>query len=537
MSGADIDIYDNLGDGIDNFRSDVLGVNAIDELYDDVIVKEDFNDKEDREGAKKEPETTDAAVADLQAPEFRGKRVAMYIGNLTWWTTDQDLISNISALGVHDIVEIKFHENRMNGQSKGFCVAVFGSEQSAHTVQEKLVKIELHGQTPAVTPCNKQSLAFFEAQSGVSRRDQDDSSNHHHHHSGGAGAMHQAAPPQFMGQLAPLGNYLMRPGMPPGVPFLPHANMRPPPGRMMAPNSNPPPLPQHMHQHMPNTSGQPLPHINPAFLPPDGSTTRSMFPNNSAAPSLQAAPSMPLDMYGMPLGVAPPGLPIAPAAYPLSDAHQRSISEQEIEEILGRNRTVSSSAISRAVQDAAAGDYASAIETLVTAISLIRQSKIADDDRCKIFISSLQDTLHGIETKSYSCSVKKSGGSASRRRRRSRSDSGSDGGGSKGGGHFEDAAYTSTRKERNHSRSGDRDRRRRSRDRDIYPERGRDREFHRESRRDYYIRHWLDWSGLIQAASLISGFKKKKWFNLAFLFSLCILYILRRISWFFDIHT
>lgn len=49
----------------------------------------------------------------------------------------------------------------------------------------------------------------------------------------------------------------------------------------------------------------------------------------------------------------------------------------------------------------AAGDFASAIETLVTAISLIKQSKIASDDRCKILISSLQDTLHGIEEKSY----------------------------------------------------------------------------------------------------------------------------------------
>jgi len=47
------------------------------------------------------------------------------------------------------------------------------------------------------------------------------------------------------------------------------------------------------------------------------------------------------------------------------------------------------------------GDFAVAIETLVTAISLIKQSKIAADDRCKILISSLQDTLHGIESKSY----------------------------------------------------------------------------------------------------------------------------------------
>ena len=47
------------------------------------------------------------------------------------------------------------------------------------------------------------------------------------------------------------------------------------------------------------------------------------------------------------------------------------------------------------------GDFPLAIETLVTAISLIKQSKIAADDRCKILISALQDTLHGIESKSY----------------------------------------------------------------------------------------------------------------------------------------
>jgi cleavage and polyadenylation specificity factor subunit 6/7 len=48
-----------------------------------------------------------------------------------------------------------------------------------------------------------------------------------------------------------------------------------------------------------------------------------------------------------------------------------------------------------------AGECASAIDTLVTAISLIKQSKFANDDRCKILTSLLHDTLHGVETKSY----------------------------------------------------------------------------------------------------------------------------------------
>lgn len=100
----------------------------------------------------------------------------------------------------------------------------------------------------------------------------------------------------------------------------------------------------------------------------------------------------PFKIFQAPYG--PPGPDHRPEGPP-------PLTEQEFEEIMGRNRTVSSSAIARAVSDAAAGEYASAIETLVTAISLIKQSKVAADDRCKILISSLQDTLRGVETKSY----------------------------------------------------------------------------------------------------------------------------------------
>ena len=100
------------------------------------------------------------------------------------------------------------------------------------------------------------------------------------------------------------------------------------------------------------------------------------------------------------------------------------ISEVDFEEIMARNRTVSSSAIARAVSDAAAGEYSSAIETLVTAISLIKQSKVAQDERCKILISSLQDTLHGIEAKSYSSRRERSRSRDRHRRpRRERSNS------------------------------------------------------------------------------------------------------------------
>ena len=122
----------------------------------------------------------------------------------------------------------------------------------------------------------------------------------------------------------------------------------------------------------------------------------------------------------------PPGAHINPQVYPgfahatvgAYGGHVENgaiVSEAEFQEIMSRNQTVSSSAIHRAVSDAAGGDYHSAIETLVTAISLIRQSRVAHDDRCKLLISTLQDTLNGIEAKSYSSSSRK------HRRERSRS--------------------------------------------------------------------------------------------------------------------
>merc|ERR1719397_1520767 len=133
------------------------------------------------------------------------------------------------------------------------------------------------------------------------------------------------------------------------------------------------------------------------------------------------------------------------------------------------NRTVSSSAIARAVQDAAVGEYASAIETLVTAISLIKQSKVAGDDRCKILISSLQDTLHGIENKSYGARHGSHGGSRYSPDRRHRE-------------RFRD--YSPNARDRERDRYRERDRSPRDREREYYRERSRSRD--REEYRKYY---------------------------------------------------
>merc|ERR1719481_1333288 len=295
-------------------------------------------------------------------PGGEGRRWQLYIGNLTWWTTDQDIQDSVQNLGVSDFIEVKFYENRANGQSKGFCCVSLGSESSMRKVMDNLPKKELHGQNPVVTYATKQALHQFEAQSKTRPPQQAGQGGGPRgpppgHPPMGRGPPMRGPPPGGMGR-----------GPPPGGPP-PSVYRAPPPGHVRGPPplGHPPPgLPPPVRGPPPNlppAGPPPVPgaHVNPAFFPPG------------------SAPMVPYHEVHAPHG----------------------LSEPEFEEIMSRNRTVSSSAIARAVHDAANGEYASAIETLVTAISLIKQSKVASDDRCKILISSLQDTLHGIENKSY----------------------------------------------------------------------------------------------------------------------------------------
>ncbi|XP_076368603.1 uncharacterized protein LOC143255981 isoform X2 [Tachypleus tridentatus] len=238
------------------------------------------------------------------------------------------------------------------------------------------------------------------------------------------------------------------PGMPPTTAPPPH---RPPPPVPLPGHGMPPTIP-------PPSSHPPAPHVNPAF-----------FPSHSQPQGIPSGPppsSQPGDMYNRP----------PPSQYPdyrgppldRQDHQTAPLSEAEFEEIMNRNRTVSSSAIARAVADASGGEYASAIETLVTAISLIKQSKVANDDRCKILISSLQDTLHGVESKSY--------GSRNKDRPRSRERDRS----------HERSSRREKSSRRDRSRSREKEYRERSRDRDRYYEdrhsRDKDRDREREHR-------------------------------------------------------
>lgn len=65
---------------------------------------------------------------------------------------------------MNDFQEVKFFENRANGQSKGFCAISMGSESSMRLCMDRLPKKTLHGQVPVVTLPTKQALNQFESQ-------------------------------------------------------------------------------------------------------------------------------------------------------------------------------------------------------------------------------------------------------------------------------------------------------------------------------------------------------------------------------------
>ncbi|XP_069595497.1 cleavage and polyadenylation specificity factor subunit 7 isoform X4 [Ranitomeya imitator] len=91
------------------------------------------------------------------------KKASVYIGNFTWWTTDQQLLAAIRSVGVHDPVELKFAENRANGKSKGYAEVIVSSEASLSHVLEQLPTKKVNGKKLDVRPANRQNLSFFEA--------------------------------------------------------------------------------------------------------------------------------------------------------------------------------------------------------------------------------------------------------------------------------------------------------------------------------------------------------------------------------------
>lgn len=170
-------------------------------------------------------------VGNNLAPNHIGRRHQLYVGNLNWWTTDQDITDAVHDLGVNDFQEVKFFENRSNGQSKGFCVISLGSETSMRLCLDRLQKKEIHGQAPVVTLPSKQALNQFESQQKT--RPVPPTQN------GPRGPIpNMSGGPQQHPMMPPQGQpRMMNPGQgPPNFrPHMPPQNMQGPPGQNQGP--------------------------------------------------------------------------------------------------------------------------------------------------------------------------------------------------------------------------------------------------------------------------------------------------------------
>ncbi|KAI6217460.1 RRM domain-containing protein [Aphelenchoides fujianensis] len=400
----------------------LLGVKeeAEDDLYDAAIEPSGIVEKKDSvdqsslsESPKKETSTSSAdpppaSTAAAQPPPTAtptatnsgtftsNRRYQCYVGNLTWWTTDEDLAKAIEAYGVTDLIEIRFHENRQNGQSRGFATVAVASETSLRILMDKFPGRQLHGNAVAVLPFNKQALMRLEEAN-----------------KGSAGPDDKNAMPSIgtvrIGPGGPM-NMMNRPPMGP-------MNGMGGPGMMGMPFGGPPGM-----------AARPL-RLGQMNRPPPnfGGIGNGMGANqaNSNSNSVQMLGNILRNQANAggasnPQSLIPPGTHINPNRYPYfaqptADSNRSGeVTPAEFNEIMERNRTVSSSAISRAMSDAAGGDVNSAIDTLQMAMQLIRQSRVGHTDACKALIGTLQEAMSSVESK-------REHGNSRKHRRRSRS--------------------------------------------------------------------------------------------------------------------
>lgn len=297
-----------------------------------------------------------------------------------------------------------------------------GSETSAVLVTEKLPKMEIHGQCPVVTPATKQFLQQFEAQSrknnpgsgGGGHGEQENQGyqhqHQHQHQQGGRGFGYNRG--GFRGR----GGFPVRPGMGRGF------EHGPPPGDMGrgAPwmGHGPMAMPRHPTPGMPPFYGEHPSVYNPMMQPPQVEKPLGPMPPQMHVPQQPPPPGAGPMVDHRAAGMVPglPKAPVAPHVNPaffpegpppetflaagtpgVSAAQFMPRPGDEFSESMKRNQMLASTAIKRAMSDANAGDYESGIETLVGAISLIKQSPTAAEERCQVLVQSLQDCLQGLE--------------------------------------------------------------------------------------------------------------------------------------------
>ncbi|KAF6722692.1 Cleavage and polyadenylation specificity factor subunit 7 [Oryzias melastigma] len=359
---------DDIYEGLNEDAEDLDKIAEANELFDAVLtgsVNQD-NTTFTKEDATKQAQTKNEDTSVEKAAQGNSKRrLAIYIGNFPWWTSDKDLMSMARKLGVMDVTEIRFAENKINGQSRGYAELVVKTEDSLKRMLERAPQCKINGERVDCRFATRQNLTMFEdvANKRIPMRLNSSSKE--------SSPVENFPPPLSSQESSP------RP-TPPPPPFPPHPPHPPHPPPNNFPLSPAPPFLFHPPPLFPPMT----PGISPISPP-------SLFP-----PQLPQGPRQP-----------PPSFHLNPAFFNPQDGHSSNayshnksqVPDGDFEELMNRNQTIASTAITKAVSGATAGDLQMAMETLLTAIAVIKQSRVFGNERCQALVTSLKDCLVSIQ--------------------------------------------------------------------------------------------------------------------------------------------
>lgn len=162
----------------------------------------------------------------------------------------------------------------------------------------------------------------------------------------------------------------------PRFPFIPRL-----PNHAMRPSIRLPPA-----LGIPPVRGAPAPHINPAFFPP-GSFPPESFRLQPVKMTMETTEES-----------------------PNRNSSSSPMSESDKADRIQRCHLVASKATAQAVKHASCFEYADAIKTLVVAINLIKWSNVQKEEPVASLLTNLEDTLSGVETRSYGDADKRASG-------------------------------------------------------------------------------------------------------------------------------
>jgi len=141
---------------------------------------------------------------DMQYEQHTSDQTALYIGNLTWWTTDKELETLFSEFG--RLKNIKFFEDKVNGKSKGYALVEYHNADSAFHAKDKLHQRFINGKQCIVNFVSSQSLkALNKGTTGNQRKQQTDKQQFKQFTKGRGKNKGMGGPPNFPNPSMPMG--------------------------------------------------------------------------------------------------------------------------------------------------------------------------------------------------------------------------------------------------------------------------------------------------------------------------------------------